>query len=127
MRLSPLIATALGALLLAAPAAAQAPTSRPKITQPPPGMTPEPAKKPAAQNPAAARPGATPDLGSGMAYLQGVAVDSIHGVPLVNAMKGIEQNTLELPSQILCSVLPQELNAQLTFLSGPSFASLTCV
>jgi glycerol-3-phosphate dehydrogenase (NAD(P)+) len=44
------------------------------------------------------------------------------GVPLVNAMKGIEQNTLELPSQILCSVLAQELHAQLTFLSGPSFA-----
>jgi hypothetical protein len=86
MRLSPLTATALGALLLAGPAAAQAPTARPKITQPPPSIAPEPAKNPAAQNPAAARPGATPDLGSGMAYLQGVAIDSIHGAPLANAV-----------------------------------------
>lgn len=44
------------------------------------------------------------------------------GVPIVNAMKGIEQDTLQLPSQILHECLPEDLHAQLTFLSGPSFA-----
>jgi glycerol-3-phosphate dehydrogenase (NAD(P)+) len=44
------------------------------------------------------------------------------GVTVVSAMKGIENESLELPSQILESVLPPELHAQLTYLSGPSFA-----
>jgi glycerol-3-phosphate dehydrogenase (NAD(P)+) len=44
------------------------------------------------------------------------------GVPIVNAMKGIENDSLELPSQILEHVLPPELHRQLTYLSGPSFA-----
>jgi glycerol-3-phosphate dehydrogenase (NAD(P)+) len=44
------------------------------------------------------------------------------GVPIVNAMKGIENDSLELPSQILERTLPERLHAQLTYLSGPSFA-----
>ena len=44
------------------------------------------------------------------------------GVPIVNAMKGIENDSLELPSQILTGTLPRELHPQLTYLSGPSFA-----
>jgi len=44
------------------------------------------------------------------------------GVPIVNAMKGIENDSLELPSQILAGTLPRELHPQLTYLSGPSFA-----
>jgi len=44
------------------------------------------------------------------------------GVPIVAAIKGIENDSLELPSQILESVLPSALHAQLTYLSGPSFA-----
>jgi glycerol-3-phosphate dehydrogenase (NAD(P)+) len=43
-------------------------------------------------------------------------------VPIVNAMKGIENDSLELPSQILERTLPARLHAQLTYLSGPSFA-----
>jgi hypothetical protein len=81
MRLLRLTATALGALLLAGPVAAQAPTSRPTIKQPPP--TPKPA-------PTATRPaiGSAPAVGgsSTMGYLQGVAIDSIHGAPLSNAL-----------------------------------------
>jgi hypothetical protein len=89
MRPSQLLA-ALGVLLLvgAVPAAAQAPTSRPKITQPPPNQLPDlPARKPAEKTPAAAK-GAAPAgaAGDGIAYLQGVAIDSIHGAPLVNAV-----------------------------------------
>lgn len=44
------------------------------------------------------------------------------GVPIVNAMKGIEQSSLQLPSQMLHDVLSTDLHAQLTYLSGPSFA-----
>jgi glycerol-3-phosphate dehydrogenase (NAD(P)+) len=44
------------------------------------------------------------------------------GVPIVNAMKGIENDSLELPSQILGRTLPARLHPQLTYLSGPSFA-----
>jgi glycerol-3-phosphate dehydrogenase (NAD(P)+) len=43
-------------------------------------------------------------------------------MPIVNASKGIETESLQLPSQILESVLPQRLHGQLTYLSGPSFA-----
>jgi glycerol-3-phosphate dehydrogenase (NAD(P)+) len=43
-------------------------------------------------------------------------------VPIVNAMKGIENDSLELPSQILTGTLPNEFHPQLTYLSGPSFA-----
>jgi glycerol-3-phosphate dehydrogenase (NAD(P)+) len=42
--------------------------------------------------------------------------------PIVVAIKGIENETLEMPSQILESVLPARLHPQLTYLSGPSFA-----
>jgi glycerol-3-phosphate dehydrogenase (NAD(P)+) len=45
-----------------------------------------------------------------------------HGAPVVTAIKGIENESLQLPSQILESVLPASLHAQLTYLSGPSFA-----
>ena len=44
------------------------------------------------------------------------------GVPIVNAMKGIENESLELPSQILTGCLSSDSHAQLTYLSGPSFA-----
>lgn len=81
MRLLPLIATALGALLLAGPLAAQAPTSRPTIKQPIPAPKPAPTSSKPAPGPAAAVAGS-----STMAYLQGVAVDSIHGGPLINAV-----------------------------------------
>jgi glycerol-3-phosphate dehydrogenase (NAD(P)+) len=58
--------------------------------------------------------------------LRGLAHDLIDllpgGVPIVNAMKGIENDSLELPSQILGRTLPARLHPQLTYLSGPSFA-----
>ncbi|HEY6882396.1 MAG TPA: NAD(P)H-dependent glycerol-3-phosphate dehydrogenase [Polyangiales bacterium] len=44
------------------------------------------------------------------------------GAVTVAAIKGIEQGSLELPSQILEGTLPRRLHAQLTYLSGPSFA-----
>lgn len=44
------------------------------------------------------------------------------GVPIVSAAKGIENDSLQLPSQILESELPAQLHPQLTYLSGPSFA-----
>jgi len=44
------------------------------------------------------------------------------GVPIMAAVKGIENESLELPSQILEGTLPARLHAQLTYLSGPSFA-----
>src|SRR5512144_1436642 len=81
MRL-PSLSAMLGALLLASPVLAQAPTSRPKITPSAPAPT-----KPAPTTIAPA-PGSTGPLAgsSTMGYLQGVAIDSIHGTPLVNAM-----------------------------------------
>jgi glycerol-3-phosphate dehydrogenase (NAD(P)+) len=42
--------------------------------------------------------------------------------PIVAAVKGIENDSLALPSQILEQSLPTPLHAQLTYLSGPSFA-----
>ena len=80
MRLTSL-SVALGALVFAHAAMAQAPTSRPKITPSTP-TAPKPA--PATIAPA---PGSTGPLAgsSTMGYLQGVAVDSIHDVPLINA------------------------------------------
>ena len=44
------------------------------------------------------------------------------GVPIISAVKGIENDSLEFPSQILEGTLPARLHPQLTFLSGPSFA-----
>ena len=44
------------------------------------------------------------------------------GVPIISAVKGIENDSLEFPSQILEGTLPAHLHPQLTFLSGPSFA-----
>jgi glycerol-3-phosphate dehydrogenase (NAD(P)+) len=44
------------------------------------------------------------------------------GVPIMAAVKGIENESLELPSQILEGTLPARLHPQLTYLSGPSFA-----
>ncbi|MDB4976082.1 MAG: Glycerol-3-phosphate dehydrogenase [Myxococcaceae bacterium] len=44
------------------------------------------------------------------------------GVPIMSAVKGIENDSLEFPSQILEGTLPARLHPQLTFLSGPSFA-----
>jgi hypothetical protein len=80
MRL-PSLSAALGALLLASSVLAQAPTSRPKVTP----STPAPSKPvPTTIAPA---PGSTGPLAgsSTMGYLQGVAIDSVHGTPLVNA------------------------------------------
>jgi glycerol-3-phosphate dehydrogenase (NAD(P)+) len=42
--------------------------------------------------------------------------------PIIAATKGIENESLEFPSQILAGTLPARLHPQLTFLSGPSFA-----
>ena len=44
------------------------------------------------------------------------------GVATFTATKGIERESLLLPSQVLEDVLPARLHAQLTCLSGPSFA-----
>ena len=82
MRLHPFPA-ALGALLLASSVMAQAPTSRPRVTP----STPAPKAPPSAT--IAPAPGSTGPLAgssSTMGYLQGVAIDSIHGAPLVNAI-----------------------------------------
>jgi hypothetical protein len=81
MRL-PSLSAALGALLFASSVLAQAPTSRPKVTP----STAAPSKPvPTTIAPA---PGSTGPLAgsSTMGYLQGVAIDSVHGTPLVNAM-----------------------------------------
>ena len=80
MRL-PSLSVAVGALLLASPVLAQRPTSRPRVTP----TAPEPTKP--APTTIAPAPGATGPLAgsSTMGYLQGVAIDSIHGTPLVNA------------------------------------------
>jgi hypothetical protein len=82
MRL-PSLSAAVGALLLASSLLAQAPTSRPRVTP----SAPEP-KAPTATTIAPA-PGTTGPLAAGsstMGYLQGVAIDSIHGTPLVDAV-----------------------------------------
>ena len=82
MRLS-FLPAALGALLFASSVMAQAPTSRPRVTPSAPAPT-----QPAPSTIAPA-PGSTGPLSAGsstMGYLQGVAVDSIHGTPLVNAV-----------------------------------------
>jgi hypothetical protein len=74
---------ALGALLLASSVSAQAPTARPRVTP----SAPAPAKP--APSTIAPAPGSTGPLAAGSSttgYLQGVAVDSIHGTPLVNAV-----------------------------------------
>src|SRR5437763_4152908 len=89
MRPTTLIAAALGALLLAPPLAAQGPTSRPKVT-PQPSAPSTPSTKAPAPPPRTAGPpkGATNANAPGAvttAYLQGVAVDSIHGEPLIGA------------------------------------------
>jgi len=44
------------------------------------------------------------------------------GVPVVTASKGIENDSLMLMSDVLEEVFPENLHAQLAFLSGPSFA-----
>jgi hypothetical protein len=97
MRPTTLIATALGALLFAHPLAAQGPTSRPKVTpqQPsgpstpstPTAKAPLPTPKSAGPKPGAA---ANEPRASTTAYLQGVAVDSIHGQPLIGAAVQLE-------------------------------------
>jgi len=82
MRLHPFPA-ALGALLLASSVMAQAPTSRPRVTP----STPAPkAPPPATITPAPGSTGPLAGSSSTMGYLQGVAIDSIHGAPLVNAI-----------------------------------------
>ncbi|HXN07169.1 MAG TPA: NAD(P)H-dependent glycerol-3-phosphate dehydrogenase [Nitrospiria bacterium] len=43
-------------------------------------------------------------------------------VPFISATKGIENNTLLLPTQIMKEVLPRPFHARLCALSGPSFA-----
>jgi len=83
MRLSPLALSAFAALLLAGPALAQRPTQRPTVTQVPPKSPPAGQGAPI---PGAPLPAPSVNAGSGFGYLQGVAVDSIHGVPLVGAI-----------------------------------------
>src|SRR3954466_4080832 len=87
MRPTTLIATALGALLLAHPLAAQGPTSRPKVTPQPSAPTAEP-PAPTSKTPPPKAPTADQNAPGAVttAYLQGVAVDSIHGEPLINAV-----------------------------------------
>ena len=77
-----LLPAAVGALLLASPALAQRPTSRPKVTP----SAPAPAQP--APTTIAPAPGSTGPLAgsSTMGYLQGVAIDSLHGEPLVGAL-----------------------------------------
>ncbi len=45
-----------------------------------------------------------------------------HGVPIVSASKGIENDTLMTMSEVLEDVLPMVYHPMLAFLSGPSFA-----
>ena len=80
MRLLPITLSAFGALLLAAPVVAQAPTARQR-PKPAPEKS-EPATKPVIKQ--IAPPVST------TGYLQGVAVDSINGAPLVNALIQVE-------------------------------------
>jgi hypothetical protein len=100
MRPTTLIATALGALLYVHPLAAQGPTSRPKVT-PLPGSSSAPSapstpttKAPPPPRTGAPRAGAAADANAPgaitTAYLQGVAVDSIHGGPLIGAAIQLE-------------------------------------
>ena len=77
MRLLSLTASALGVLLLAGSAAAQRPTTRPTVKAPPTKEAPIPKLVPTQ---------ATVTTG----FLQGVAVDSIHGGPLANALIQID-------------------------------------
>jgi hypothetical protein len=77
MRLPRLAAATTAALLLALPLAAQRPTPRQPVKGAPP--------KPAPTTPAPAAP-AVPTTG----YLQGLAVDSLHGEPLVGALISLE-------------------------------------
>jgi hypothetical protein len=98
MRPTTLIATALGALLFVHPLAAQGPTSRPKVT-PLPGSSSAPASgtpttkapppKTAAPKAGAGAEGSAPGAVT-TAYLQGIAVDSIHGGPLIGAAIQLE-------------------------------------
>jgi hypothetical protein len=77
MRLTRLAAPALGALLFALPLAAQRPTPR----TPAKGAAAKPAPAKPAPTPA---PAAAAPLTTG--YLQGIAVDSLHGEPLAGAL-----------------------------------------
>jgi hypothetical protein len=82
MRLPSLFA-AVGVLLFASSALAQRPTSRPKITPSAPAAPSKPTPTTIAPAPGSMGPLAG---SSTMGYLQGVAIDSIHGAPLANAM-----------------------------------------
>jgi len=75
MRLPRLAARTLGALLFALPLAAQRPTPRIPVKVPPAKPAPTPAPAPA-----------VPTTG----YLQGTAVDSLHGEPLAGALLSVE-------------------------------------
>lgn len=43
-------------------------------------------------------------------------------LPIISATKGVEEDTLQLMTQIICDVLPPALHDGLMVLSGPSFA-----
>jgi len=45
------------------------------------------------------------------------------GIPIVSATKGIENETLQLMSEVLEAELPDAIHGQLAYLSGPSFAN----
>ncbi len=47
-------------------------------------------------------------------------------VPLINATKGIEEETLKLMTEVMEETLPAEMNGHLAVLSGPSFATEVC-
>ncbi|MCC2643048.1 MAG: hypothetical protein K0S45_3461 [Nitrospira sp.] len=44
-------------------------------------------------------------------------------IPLINATKGIEEDTLELMTQVMQDVMPPQMHGSLMVLSGPSFAT----
>jgi hypothetical protein len=81
MRLPSLSASALGVLLLASSAMAQRPTTRPTVKSPSP--TKEAAIPKLVPTPQTVTTG----------FLQGVAIDSIHGGPLVNALIQVDSTS----------------------------------
>jgi len=54
--------------------------------------------------------------------LKDLAPFLFENVVIVSCTKGIENNTLMIPSEIMKDVLPKGLHKRLSFLSGPSFA-----
>ncbi len=55
--------------------------------------------------------------------LQQIALLLPRSIPLIGATKGIEEDTLELITQVMQDVLPAHMHGSLLVLSGPSFAT----